>query len=136
MRALLILPILLLSCSASAGLVISDAWIKNLPAPIPVRAGYMNLENTGSAAITLVSVHSEAFAQIEIHRSVEINGLMSMEAVPMLIVEANSSVQLEPGGLHLMMMQPVEPTKPGDIIRITIILEDGSEKVLDMEVKE
>ena len=136
MRVLLILPILLLSCSANAGLMISNAWIKNLPPPVPVRAGYMALKNTGSTAITVLSVSSEAFAQIEIHRSVEIDGLMSMEAVPVLTVEANSSVQLQPGGLHLMMMQPVAPTKPGDIIRITLVLDDGSEKNLDMEVRE
>ena len=131
------LPALLLfySLASQAELRIDDAWIKHLPPPIPVRAGYMTLSNSGSSAIVIQSVRSEAFAQIEIHRSTESDGMMSMEPVPQLTIEADSSVQLAPGGLHLMMMQPQVPTQPGDIVRVTIVLQDGKEKVLDMQVR-
>lgn len=127
--------LLLLPFTSSAELQISDSWIKNLPPPVPVRAGYMTIENTGPAAITVRSVRSQAFTHIEIHQTVEKDGMMGMEPVPDLTIEAGSTVQLAPGGLHLMMMQPVNPTKPGDIIRIIIVFEDGSEQMLDMEVR-
>lgn len=135
MRIFFFLSILILSCSANAELAISDAWIKNLPPPVPVRAGYMILSNTGSSAISIQTIRSEAFSYIEIHRTVESDGMMSMEPISVLSIEANSSVQLEPGGLHLMMMQPAEPTRPGDIIRISIVFDDGSVQELDMEVR-
>ena len=127
--------LLLLPFASSAELQISDPWIQNLPPPVPVRAGYMTIENTGPTSVIVRSVHSEAFAHIEIHQTVEKDGMMGMEPVPNLTIEADSTVQLAPGGLHLMMMQPVDPTKPGDIIRITIVFQDGSEQMLDMEVK-
>jgi copper(I)-binding protein len=44
-------------------------------------------------------------------------------------------VQLAPGGLHLMMMNPTEPTEPGDVLKIIIELDDGSTQSLNMTVK-
>jgi hypothetical protein len=58
-----------------------------------------------------------------------------MEAVPTLIIEPDSTVQLAPGGLHLMMMNPTEPTEPGDVLKIIIELDDGSTQSLNMTVK-
>jgi copper(I)-binding protein len=58
-----------------------------------------------------------------------------MEAVPTLIIEPDSTVKLAPGGLHLMMMNPAEPTKPGDVLQIVIELDDGSTQNLNMTVK-
>jgi copper(I)-binding protein len=34
-----------------------------------------------------------------------------------------------------MMMRPVEPTRPGDEIEIFIMLDDGSEQKLEMQVR-
>ena len=135
MPRLFLTLLLMFPLAVSAELKISEGWIKHLPPPVPVRAGYLTLKNYGSNPISIKSVRSDSFAQIEIHRSTEVDGMMSMEPVPQLTIEAGSSVQLVPGGLHLMMLQPTEPGKPGDIIRITVVLDNGSEKILDMVIK-
>ena len=131
----LIAFIFLLPTTVFAELQVSDAWIKHLPPPVPVRAGYMTLSNSGENTATIRAIRSDAFAGIEIHRTLEQDGMMHMEQVPALTIEADSTVQLAPGGLHLMMMQPVAPTEPGDVIQITIILDDGTEQNLNMTVK-
>lgn len=128
--------ILLIAPAANAELQVGNAWIAHLPAPVMVRAGYMTLHNPAGEAVTIESVSSDAFASIEIHRSFEQDGLMKMEAVHGLTVEANSSVQLSPGGLHLMMMGPVAATAAGDLIDITIYYKDGTVQTLGMIVKE
>jgi copper(I)-binding protein len=51
-----------------------------------------------------------------------------MEQVPALTIEPNSQLALKPGGIHLMLMDPFEPTRPGDKIRITFELSDGSQQ--------
>ncbi len=112
-----------------------NPWIKNLPPPVPLRAGYMTIHNARTSAIIIDSIRSEAFTSVEIHRSIEQNGIMSMERVPSLKIEAGASVQLAPGGLHLMMMNPYQPTRPGDFISVTIVLEDGSQHSMEMQVK-
>lgn len=121
---------------ALAELEISDAWIKNLPASVPVRAGYMTVYNPQQQALAIVAAHSGRFASVEIHRSFMQDGMMRMEPVPNLGIEAGASRKLEPGGLHFMMMQPVEPTRPGETIQVTIEFDDGSLQQFEMEVRE
>ncbi|MCP4331057.1 MAG: copper chaperone PCu(A)C [Gammaproteobacteria bacterium] len=136
MPRLLLILALLFPGSALAELEFSDAWIKNLPPTIPVRAGYMTMHNPGPGKQTVVAMRSEAFASVEIHRSFMQDGMMRMEPVDKLGIDADASVKLEPGGLHLMMMMPHEPTSPGDEIVIFVKLGDGSEQSLKMTVVE
>ncbi len=133
---LLLLLALLLPASAFAGLEISDARIKNLPPTVPVRAGYMTLHNPGQQAVTIVAVQSDAFASVEIHRSYMHDGMMRMDQVDSLMIAPGATLQLAPGGLHLMMMQPAEATRPGDRIEILLQFEDGSGQRLTLEVVE
>jgi copper(I)-binding protein len=132
-RTLLLLT-LLLPASAFADLDISDARIKNLPPTVPVRAGYMTIHNPEPVAVTIVSVRSDAFARVEIHQSLMKDGMMHMQPVGALTIGAGASLQLAPGGLHLMMMQPVEPTHPGDEIEIFLQLDNGTQQDLIMKV--
>jgi copper(I)-binding protein len=134
MSRFLLLLLLLLPCVARADLDISDARIKNLPPTVPVRAGYMTIQNPGPSAVSIVAVRSDAFASIEIHRSVMQDGLMRMDPVTELKIDAGASLQLSPGGVHLMMMQPRTATRPGDEIEIYLRLGDGSEQRLLMTV--
>ena len=120
--------------SARAEIVISDARIKHLPPSVPVRAGYLVLRNDGAETSTLRSVRSDAFASVEIHRSVMHDGMMQMEAVERLEIPPGGSVELAPGGYHLMLMQPVEPTQPGETIEIILQFDDGTERTVDMTV--
>jgi copper(I)-binding protein len=121
-RLLLILALLFPQC-AFAELEFSDAWIKNLPPTIPVPAGYMTMHNPGPGVLGVVSLRSDRFA-------------MRMEPVDKIEIEAGASVRLEPGGLHLMMMMPKEPTSPGDEITVFVELANGSEQSLKMAVVE
>ena len=136
MPRLLLILALLFPASAFAELEFSDARIKNLPPTVPVRAGYMTMHNPGPETLSVTSVRSESFARVEIHRSFMQDGMMRMEPVDNIEIEADASVKLEPGGMHLMMMMPKEPTTPGDNIVIFIKLDDGSEQSLQMTVVE
>jgi len=133
LRLLLILG-LMLPTSALAELDIVDAWIKNLPPTVPVRAGYMTIHNPGAAAVGIVSIRSDAFASVEVHRSVMKDGMMHMEPVAALNIAPGATVQLAPGGYHLMMMQPLQATRPGQRIEIVLQFDDGSEQRLTMTV--
>jgi len=132
LRFLLILG-LLLPASAFAELEIVDAWIKNLPPSVPMRAGYMTIHNPGETAVTILSIRSDAFASIDIHRSVMQDGMMRMDPVTALSIAPGESLQLAPGGYHLMM-QPLQATRPGHEIEIVLQFDDGSEQRLTMTV--
>ncbi len=135
MSRLFLLLALLLPATAFADLEFSDAWIKNLPSPVPVRAGYMTIHNPQAQTASIVAVRSDAFASIEIHQTLMSEGMMRMEQIKILTIGPGETVQLAPGGLHLMMMQPAEPTRPGGVHRITIEFDDGSMQQLDLTVR-
>lgn len=135
MPRLILILALLLPASAYAELEYSEAWIKNLPPPVPVRAGYMTIYNPQAEAVSIVEIRSESFASVEVHQTLMQDGMMRMEAVPDLTVNPGDTVQLAPGGLHLMLMQPVEPTQPGEVHRIVIEFDDGSQQNLEMTVR-
>jgi len=126
MPKILLILVLLLPTVAFAELEISEARIKNLPPTVPVRAGYMTIHNASQMAVSIVAIRSEAFASVEIHRSVMQDGMMRMDPVHNLQIAPGASLQLAPGGLHLMMMQPVQATRPGDEIEIILQLGDAS----------
>jgi copper(I)-binding protein len=132
-----LIPLLLLAVPSAvlAELEISEAWVKHLPASVPVRAGYMTIHNPADRPASIVGARSEAFASVEIHQTRMQDGMMRMDPVPKLEIDAGGSVQLAPGGLHLMMMQPAEPTRPGQILRITLEYGDGSEQGLELTVR-
>lgn len=119
-----------------ADLEIDNAWIRNLPPTVPVRAGYMRLFNPGNKAVSIMSVSSDAFAKIEVHQTItQEDGLTRMEQVLALTIESNSHLELKPSGIHLMMMHPFKPTRPGDKILITFELSDGSQQSSDFIVR-
>ena len=135
MRCFFLLLALLLPATGFAQLEFSDAWIKNLPPAVPVRAGYLTIHNPRSRAVSIVALRSEAFASVEIHQTRMQDGMMRMDPVPNLTIAPGETVQLAPGGLHLMLMQPAQPTRPGEIHRITIEFDDGSMQTLELTVR-
>ena len=118
-----------------AEIEIRDAWIKQLPATVPVRAGYLVLHNGGDVEVILTGASSDAFERVEIHRSYERDGMMRMDPVDSLALPAGAEIRLEPGGYHLMMMMPRQATRPGDPVELVLEFSDGSRRELQMTVR-
>lgn len=136
------LPLLLAACLAPAfvqaaddTLRFSQAWIREAPPASPVMAGYVGVENTGKGEILIDKIESKQFGNAEIHEMREINGVMRMRPLRQLQLEPGQTVALEPGGLHLMLMSPVAPLKPGDRATVDFVLADGSRRSVDFEVR-
>ncbi|MCZ6724058.1 MAG: copper chaperone PCu(A)C [Gammaproteobacteria bacterium] len=132
----LLLALLIYSLPAAAeSLQFTDAWIKNLPMAVPVRAGYMHIFNNQSLEVTIVSLESKSFESIQIHQSLEVDGMMSMRPVDTLSIPAGESPVLAPGGFHLMMMNPQEQLIPGEKVAVTLHYQDRKTQTIDMVVR-
>lgn len=87
-------------------LQIDQAWVRSAPPGAAVLAGYAVLRNTGKQALTVSSLSSPQFASVEIHESLEQDGVAKMRRIERLEVPAGGAVHLEPSGKHLMLMGP------------------------------
>ena len=130
--SLMLLPMLAL---ADAPLQITEAWSPEAP-PGRMMAGFMQLYNNGEEDIALVDAASPQFAHVEIHTMIMDEGVMRMRRLDELVIEAGKIVELRPGGLHLMLIEPLERLAIGDLIEIELIDDQGRRYPLTSEVRE
>ena len=117
------------------GIVVKNAWVREAPPVSPVLAGYMVIENHTDKTSELTAVTSSAFQKIEIHKTVYKDGMASMEGQNSLPIGAEKSVELKPGGTHLMLINPVKPLKAGDTVNFLFVFSNGSKSIVSAPVK-
>jgi len=113
------------------GLAVSSSWARPAtllagdPAPVNSSA-YMTI--SASRRDRLVGVESPVARSAEIHETRAQDGMMRMgPADPEdLLVGPGRSVELRPGGLHIMLMGLQVPLAEGDTIRIDLLFESGA----------
>lgn len=112
--------------SAAGRLVVSDAWIREAPPGAAMLAGYARLENAGDEPISVLTVQSDAFRMTSLHETAVAGGVSKMRELHRLDLAPGASVALEPGGKHLMLMQPRNEVHAGDRIEVRFLLGDGT----------
>lgn len=105
--------------------VVRDAWLRLPPVAMPMLAGFARIENPCPRAIVVTAASSPAFGDVSLHESRRENGVSRMRAVPALAVPARGAVVLQPGGLHLMLMQPTAMPPKGARVPVTLVMKDG-----------
>ena len=81
---------------------------------------YMTLSNKGATADTLLSIATPVAAMAMLHQSKDDGGISSMAEMSDLEIPAGQSVEMKPGGLHIMLMGLKSPLKKGGSVKITL----------------
>ncbi|CAL77912.1 conserved hypothetical protein; putative signal peptide [Bradyrhizobium sp. ORS 278] len=142
-RSLLALAFLLAGSAAAfaadikAGdLVISQPWSRATPGSAKTGAGYLTIQNTGSAPDRLVAVAGDIAGRIEVHEMAVNNGVMTMRPLEKgLEIEPGKTVALAPGGYHLMLMELKSPLKQGDKLPLTLEFEKAGKVAVTLDVQ-
>ena len=101
---------------------IEQPWARATPKGATIGAGYMKLINTGAEPDRLVG-GSVAFAgRFELHSMTMEQGVMKMREVKDgLEIKPGETVELKPGGYHVMFVDLKEPLKQGEDVTVTLI---------------
>ena len=99
---------------------IESAWIRAAPPGATMLAGYLRLSNAGDTAVAIKEVSSVNFARVEIHETQVVDGVSQMRELETLTLPAKGSVELKPGGKHLMLISPSKSLKVGDSVVLTL----------------
>jgi copper(I)-binding protein len=101
----------------------------------PVGGGYLTIANKGTAPDRLTAVTSPSAAMVEIHVMEMVNDVMTMRPVEGgLEIAAGATVELKPGGTHLMFMMVTEPFKEGGEVPVTLEFEKAGRVELKLPV--
>lgn len=105
-------------------LVIDGAWSREPQPGSRVSGGFVKITNTGTVPDRLVEA-SVAFAKrVELHEMAVVDGVMRMrELANGIEIAPGASVELKPGGLHLMFMEITERPRAGQPLTATLVFE-------------
>ncbi len=118
---------------------VSQQWLREAPPNAKMLAAYATIKNNSDKNLLITGAFAPDFGMAEIHKTVEIDGMLRMREQKQLALNAQSEVRMEPGGLHIMLMMPQQRFTQGDTVRICLVYLDdtGEEQVqhLDFPVK-
>ena len=99
--------------------------------------GFMSVTNTGDTDDILLEVKTD-FPMTQIRRTeIDANGIATMNHVDRLDIPAGQTIELKPGGLHIMFMglKPGEGLTLGDTFKATLVFEKAGEVEVEFMIK-
>lgn len=118
----------------TGGISVSAPWTRATPAGAKVAGGYLKITNNGTSADRLVGATSDIAGRMEIHEMKMNDGVMQMRPLDAgLEIRPGESIELKPGGLHLMFMDTKRQLKEGDTVKATLTFEKAG--TLDVSFK-
>ena len=117
---------------ARAEVTVKDAWVRGTVPAQTTTGAFMTLTSTADAK--LVGAASPVAKTVEIHESMVHGGHAMMHEVENVALPAGKPVSLKPGGHHVMMMGLAKPLKAGDIVPLTLTIEEKGKRST-LEVK-
>lgn len=104
-------------------LLIEAPWLRATPSGAKVAGGYLKITNTGSAPDRLVGGSLPIAGQVEVHEMSMVDNVMKMRRLDGLEIKPGATIELKPGGFHLMFMELKDGLKAGQTIKGTLVFE-------------
>lgn len=96
-------------------------WVRVMPAAAKVGAGYLTIVNESDKDEHLMSATSPNAELVEIHEMSMENGIMKMRPLANgIVIPAGETIELAPGGFHIMFKKVVTPFTPDAIVPVTL----------------
>jgi copper(I)-binding protein len=118
------IPALLVAMPAQASaIMVMEAFARASATPAATSAAaYVSLMNHGEDDL-LTGVASAAAKAAEIHKTEMEDGVMKMAPAGPLALPAHGTLQMKPGGYHIMLMGLARPLVKGEMIELTLTFE-------------
>jgi len=124
-------------CGAREPIAIHDFWARATPAGATVGAAYVRLESAAGDRLVRVSVPASVARAAQIHEVTrDAAGRLGMHEVAGVDLPPGHEVALEPGGMHVMLVDLVEPLAPGRTIDVTLTFRNAGAITRSVPVRE
>ena len=119
---------------AHAQVTVKDPWVRATVPQQKATGAFMQI--TSGQDARLLEAKSPVAGVVEVHEMTMEKDVMKMRALPNgLELPAGKPVELKPGGYHVMLMDLKQQVKEGDVVPLTLIVEDKDKKRSTIEVK-
>jgi copper(I)-binding protein len=115
-------------------LTIGHPWTRATPAGASVAGGYLKITNKGKGSDRLIGGTFAGAEKVEIHEMTMKDGVMKMrELTDGLAIKAGETVELKPGGYHLMFVGLKKPIADGANVKGSLSFQKAGS--VDVEFK-
>jgi copper(I)-binding protein len=111
------------AAAAVAPVTVDGAWARASVQGQKGSGAFMRL--TAKETLRLVHAESPAAGVTEVHEMKMDGDIMRMRAVPALDLPAGKTVELKPGGFHVMMMDLKAPLMKNSSVPMTLVFENA-----------
>lgn len=143
------------------GVTVEGAWARTSPVSAQAGAAYFEISSADADALVGASVDSSVAGKVEIHETSMVamgegemgedemadgeadsgamegaGDVMQMREIGRIELPAGDTVVLEPGGLHIMMLDLAGPLETGDTFDLTLDFETAPDQVISVEVRD
>ena len=116
----------------TANVDVKDAWVRST---VPGQMGtgaFMKI--TAKSGTQLVGVSSPVAGVGEVHEMTIDKDIMRMRAMPALDLPAGKTIELKPGGYHVMLMDLKQPLLKDSKVPLTLLFKDAKGVQTKMEL--
>ena len=120
--------------SLLAQVAVVDPWVRGTVATQKATGAFMQLRSATDVAI--VGAASPVAAVVEVHEMKMDGGVMRMSAMKSLPLPAGKTVELKPGGYHVMLMDLKAPLQKDSTVALTLVFQDakGVESTMNLNL--
>jgi copper(I)-binding protein len=133
MKRIAFVALIFAALPVMAQVTVKDPWVRATVSQQKATGAFMQITSAQDAQ--LVSASSPVAGVVEVHEMTMEKDVMKMRAVKALDLPAGKSVELKPGGYHVMLMDLKQQMKEGDTVPVTLVVEGKDKKRTTIEVK-
>lgn len=125
-RLSLAIAAVVITHAAHAQITVSNAWVRATVAQQQATGAFMQIQ--AAKDTRLVSASSPVTPNVEVHEMAMQDNIMRMRQMPAVELPAGKTVELKPGGYHVMLMNLKQQVKEGDSVPLTLVFEGSDGK--------
>jgi len=122
----------LLATPLHAQVIVTDAWVRATVPQQKATGAFMQLSSPKDTK--LVSASSPITPIVEVHEMAMQDNVMKMREVPAIELPAGKTVELKPGGYHVMLLDLKQQVKVGGTVPLALVFEhkDGTRETREV----
>jgi copper(I)-binding protein len=106
---------------------LQNAWVRAMPPSQAMTAAYLTVVNKGAATVDISGATSDIARSVEIHTTREVDGYMRMQQLSGFALAPGESLELAPGGTHLMLLGVTAMPAPGEAVELCLVVASGDQ---------
>jgi copper(I)-binding protein len=120
---------------SAGGLQIVSPWARATPKGSTVTAGYLTITNKGTEVDRLIGGSAALASRFEVHDTVTESGVGRMRQVKSIEIKPGQTIELRPGGMHVMLMGLKQPLSQGQTLKGTLVFEKAGTVAVEFAVQ-